>query len=305
MVDFGADNSFNKSVAKIKEHYGIEVPTSSVQVATITHAKAIKKINDSAIQQSNTRKAKQKINDRSGISYIISETDGSMVPIVETAKSGKDKRKNKIVQYREARVTLAYAQGSVTPTISGTMADIDTVGKHIKHCVYEAGFGNNSHVHAVGDGALWIASQIEKQFATKATYLVDFYYVSEYLANAAIECKPDDNLAWLHDQQNKLKTGNSATVLQNLYDNMPTHGKTAISSCYNYLKNRENQLHYDLTLQKQLPIGSGEIESAHRYIVQNRIKITGAWWLFENADAMLNLSTMRHNNQWDNYWANL
>jgi hypothetical protein len=27
-----------------------------------------------------------------------------------------------------------------------------------------------------------------------------------------------------------------------------------------------------------LPIGSGEIESAHRYVFQTRLKIAGGWW---------------------------
>jgi hypothetical protein len=31
-----------------------------------------------------------------------------------------------------------------------------------------------------------------------------------------------------------------------------------------------------------LPIGSGEIESGHRYVFQNRLKISGAWWKMEN-----------------------
>lgn len=53
-----------------------------------------------------------------------------------------------------------------------------------------------------------------------------------------------------------------------------------------------------------LPIGSGEIESGYRYIIQNMIKITGAWWLEDNAESMANLSAHRANKNWDQYWKN-
>ena len=39
---------------------------------------------------------------------------------------------------------------------------------------------------------------------------------------------------------------------------------------------RRNQLNYRDALAKDLPIGSGEIESAHRYIAQQRLKRPGA-----------------------------
>ena len=65
---------------------------------------------------------------------------------------------------------------------------------------------------------------------------------------------------------------------------------------------RTHQLHYDEAIKNYLPIGSGEIESAHRYIIQNRVKITGAWWLIDNAESMINLNIHGVNNNWEDYW---
>jgi hypothetical protein len=53
-----------------------------------------------------------------------------------------------------------------------------------------------------------------------------------------------------------------------------------------------------------LPIGSGEIESAHRYIVQERIKRPGAWWKPENANNTVALRMASANDTWDRYWNN-
>lgn len=40
-----------------------------------------------------------------------------------------------------------------------------------------------------------------------------------------------------------------------------------VTACDRYLRNRLDQLDYQGALQQGLPIGSGEIESAHRYII--------------------------------------
>jgi len=227
-----------------------------------------------------------------------------MTPIVEPKKSGPDRRKGKKVMYREVRLTLAHENGSNSPVFSATFDDIDTVGKHIRYCIDKAGCGSNSHIHAIGDGALWISDQVDKQFGAQASYLIDFYHASEYLAAAAHECAKDRPQKWLHAQQLLLKCGHYKTVLDNLKDYAMANEGSATEKGYNYLKKRTHQLHYDQAIKNDLPIGSGEIESAHRYIIQNRIKIAGAWWLIDNAESMVHLSVNRANNNWDNYWIN-
>jgi hypothetical protein len=41
-----------------------------------------------------------------------------------------------------------------------------------------------------------------------------------------------------------------------------------VRSAYRYIHNRLNQLDYKGAIADELPIGSGEIESAHRYVIQ-------------------------------------
>ena len=76
-----------------------------------------------------------------------------------------------------------------------------------------------------------------------------------------------------------------------------------VRRCHRYLSHRTQQLNYQHALANELPIGSGEIESAHRYIVQARLKRPGAWWRAANAEHMLALRLNRANRQWHDYWA--
>ena len=169
MTDFGAEVSFGKAADKIKEHYGIVVPVAGVRKTTLKHACIIKDEIRKEVIKSNKRESIRKMSQREGSAFIVSETDGSMVPIVETQKLSKDKRKHKEVMYREARLTLAYAQGQSTPILAATFSNTDVVGKHMRHCVYQAGGGSNSQIHAVGDGAFWIATQVDKQLTLRKT----------------------------------------------------------------------------------------------------------------------------------------
>jgi hypothetical protein len=54
-----------------------------------------------------------------------------------------------------------------------------------------------------------------------------------------------------------------------------------------------------------LPIGSGEIESGHRYVFQKRLKIAGGWWEQENLKKMIALRVVRVNRGWEDYWSNV
>lgn len=51
-----------------------------------------------------------------------------------------------------------------------------------------------------------------------------------------------------------------------------------------------------------LPISSGEVESAHRYIPQKRLKIPGATWHLDTVNPMLALRIIRANGWWDDLY---
>ena len=84
----------------------------------------------------------------------------------------------------------------------------------------------------------------------------------------------------------------------------PASGEAPVQACYRYISNRPGQFDYRSALEAGLPIGSGEVESGHRYVIQDRLKIAGAWWKQDNAEKMLALRVVRANNDWEAYWQN-
>lgn len=279
------------------EHYGFELSPEVIRKITLSRAESM---SEELLCPNTTKQSKQ----------LLAESDGSMVPIVETQslEGESDRRKVRNLSWRECRLCFAREIDSLNAFFQATIGSSELVCDLWKSCAVAAGFTDDTAVHCIGDGALWVREQAELAFGTQADYLVDFYHLSEYLAAAAPifnESNPND---WRHIQQKRLKEGNLYLVLQELGNHLypikvseETESK-AVRDCYRYLTNRLDQLDYLGAILEGLPIGSGEIESSHRMVVQKRLKKPGGWWKLENAEAMLNLLSLRANNRWEAYW---
>ena len=301
ITDFAADQPFAQARSKLREHYGFEIGESTIQRITFGHAQTLFEAAQAAEDFPETPSLHKD---------IIAETDGGMIPVVEPDASQKDKRKGKKLLWREAKISLAHAKGSVTPIYAATIeGGVDEAGRQLLACAVRAGFGTKSHVHAVGDGAPWIVGQMERQFGAQGSYLIDFYHVCEYLSDAAktVAPGPAAQEAWTEAQKDALKTGHLANTLQALAGHLESpevaDDQAPARLCHRYLSERRTQLNYRDALANDLPIGSGEIESAHRYIAQQRLKRPGAWWRVNHAEYMLALRVNRRNGDWEAYWA--
>jgi hypothetical protein len=290
LTDFGSDVPFAKVPAKMKEHYGIAVPNSSARTATLKHA---------AMCGLQLLPPLPPVKE----AVLIGEVDGSMVPIVDYPdRQAKDRRKKKTVMWKEAKLCLTRAPDKITPTIAVTLGDAQACGELWRRVAEASGFGKITRLHGLGDGASWIAHQMEIQFGAQACYMIDFYHVCEYLTPVAAQLG-EAGKAWMEGQKKCLLASQSQRVLNALKPLAAANDPdSSATTCLRYLTARIDQLDYARAIAQDLPIGSGEVESAHRYIIQKRLKLPGAWWLSSNAQDILNLRCMRHNKGWCNYW---
>ena len=303
IVDFAADAPFAVVQLKLREHYGFAIGESTIQRIALGHARAM---------FASDRRSREFPQTPGLHPQIIAQMDGGMVPVMEPDAAQKDKRKGKKLSWREAKIALAHAKGSCTPVYGGGIeGGVEAAGRQLFACAMRAGFGTASRVHAVGDGAPWIVGQIDEMFGTQGTYLIDFYHVCEYLSAAAKTVAPGAGTgkAWMEAQKDALKTGRVDDVLAALLPHREAPGvsddQAPVRLCHRYLDTRKDQLKYREALAEGLPIGSGEIESAHRYVVQKRLKLPGAWWRVEHAEHMIALRINRLNGDWGAYWNTL
>ena len=275
----------------------------SVQRAKITQDHAAKVLRE---HQNKTQIPRER-----QVEQLIVEMDGSMIPIVQTqslsAENQKiDRRKTRRVSWREARLCLAREKDSSQPILGVTLGSVDAAGEELADIAIRAGMGNGTSIHGVGDGASWIANQVNRIFATQGNYLIDFSHLCDYLAAASTKCAPGNPQSWMKQQKQRFKRNQVQTVLRTLKphleaENIPDE-RSPVRACYRYLTNRPGQFNYQGAIKNDLPIGSGEIESSHRYVIQERLKLSGYWWKPEKAMTMLALRVLRANGDWDSYW---
>jgi hypothetical protein len=226
------------------------------------------------------------------------EMDGSMIPIVTTEAMSLeeevvDRRITRQIEWQEARLVFARTPEQVYPVFGATLGSTNAAGEQLVASAIRAGVGQQTYVHGVGDGAPWITDQIAQRFGEAGRYVLDFYHLCDYLADASAVCAPENPKAWLEQQKRRLKHNFVAAVLKALRPYLEANSvpdqSAPVRSAHRYIDNRLDQLDYKGAIADELPVGSGEIESAHRYVIQQRLKRSGCWWKVEHAWAMLGL----------------
>lgn len=289
VVDFGAEHSFAKGADRIREHYGINVPVEAMRQHTLRHGRSIQQL-----------MAKPAVSAKT----LIVQMDGTMIPVMEPGQ-GSDGRKGKQLLWREARLCLARSSDKAQALYGSTLGNAETAAWVWREVALKAGLDQQTYVHGLGDGAPWIVDKFRDNFAEQGSYLLDFYHVSQYLAQAATKIvRTNKQREWTRRQQGRLLNNQSGKVLRSLQPHieMPGTEEAPVSAAHRYLSERQDCLDYLSARAADLPIGSGEIESGHRHVIQKRLKLAGAWWKPTNAQAMLNLRTARANNQWSHHW---
>lgn len=95
-------------------------------------------------------------------------------------------------------------------------------------------------------------------------------------------------------------------VLERLRALQSTAENDRLRRLINFLDAYSDAIAFGEFLAKGWPTGSGKVESAHRHLVQERLKLAGACWRVENTNPMMALRIIKTNGWWDEYcqWRN-
>lgn len=296
LCDFGFEHSFAQAALRVREHYGFEINKSAVARQSVRHACAIREMQDNR-GPVGALPAK-------GADVLSVQSDGTMLRVATCGKDRKGKRLRK-VEYREVRLCAAKRKGSATIAYEAGLRDVTGTGRLMGLVAKAGGWGLNSHVHAVGDGAEWIRLQVRSVFGEKSRYLIDLFHLCEYLAEAGETCSKTPQ-RWLKEQKDRLICGHAQKVMKTLKKHLEaetmSEEQAPVRCAYRYMSNREGCFFYDLAIEQELEIGSGMIEGGHKQVLQARLKLPGASWGEDTLDAFAQARAFRANGLWDSYW---
>lgn len=163
--------------------------------------------------------------------------------------------------------------------------------------------GNRDQLRRIQRAARTVGGEI--------TIVLDIVHVLEYLWRAAYAFHAEGTSeaeAWVEHQLQRLLQGRSGgEIAKSLRLMAKTHQLDATAAkpvvkAASYLVKNTRWLHYDRALADGLPIATGVIEGACRYLVQDRLGRTGARWSLTGAEAILRLRALRTSGDFDDYW---
>jgi hypothetical protein len=152
-----------------------------------------------------------------------------------------------------------------------------------------------------------------KRLGVKITIIADLIHVIEYIWAAARALFGESNAKaekWVADRLLALLCGRTGGEVAKSIRWWQARTKltdsaiAAIDKTCAYIadRTRTRMLRYSEALQDGLPIATGVIEGACRYLVKDRMDRTGARWSLTGAEAVLRLRALRASKDFDAYW---
>lgn len=224
--------------------------------------------------------------------YDIERHERTVDQIVEGGKTEKPpKPENKRVW-----ASIAKEQGEVISAMLDEVQRRDPVKARELVILVDGGVSQLETIHA----------ELRKRNLA-ATIVLDIIHVLEYLWHAAYcfhAAGTEEAEDWVKRYLRMILEGKASLVAAAMRRSATRQKLTkrkAVDKCAGYLLNNADFMQYEYFLSRRMPIATGVIEGACRYVVKDRMDITGARWGLDGAEAVLKLRSIRASGDWEAY----
>jgi hypothetical protein len=251
---------------------------------------------------------------------LIIAADGVTVPFRPYPKTLKEK-----IVWREVKVALFARLGNhQTKTgetrtqlyqrrLVASLGDIDHLKPRLQLEALRQGMTTASQVVWISDGARGFWRLYRECFTPiGAVGILDFYHATQHLWQVA-SVYQDGNPArtpqqWFASLRHRLRYGFGKGIIKELdwlskSKNTSEATKPILRQVRDYLKLHLDHIQYRSFKQMGLPIGSGMVESACKWMIQQRFKGTGMRWSENGFNHLLHLRLSWTNQQFDSLFS--
>jgi hypothetical protein len=169
------------------------------------------------------------------------------------------------------------------------------------------GIMHASQVVWLSDGARGLWRLFEERFTAYARGVLDFYHAVQQLwksAAAWLDGRTTQARRWFGWARHRLRHGNPDGVLADLADaleveGLPDTARDTLRTVYMYLERHREHIDYAAYKALGLPLGSGMVESACKWLIQQRFKGVGMRWSEDGFNHLLHLRLAWVNGRFD------
>ena len=230
--------------------------------------------------------------------------DGVMVPFRPTAGQAAGK-----TRWREIKVgVLARLGRHHTRTgrvvvklchrrLVAVLGDIEALKPRLWLEALRQGITQAPKVVWLSDGGRGLWCLFDELFSHYATGVLDFYHAVQNLwkgAAAWLDGRTTQARRWFAWARHRLRHGRPAGVLADLaealdVEGLPNTARDTLTTLYAYLDRHREHIDYAKYKDLGLPIGSGMVESACKWLIQQRFKGVGMRWSEAGFNHLLHL----------------
>lgn len=270
------------------------------------------------------------------VQYFL--TDGGQTPLLEkidkkSVKKSENSDKASIKpneigpknekKYREAKIGLFFSSKDILKINTKNNTErteiknkrfvislhhgLEHFEKAVKKASLILGASQARTIVFLSDGAEWCKTIHKKVFPT-AVRILDWYHAMEHLWGDAKkffgESAKAEFTMWAKPLEKLLWNGEINLVLDMIMDTIKSTDKNTdpLFNLYHYFNGNKEAMKYKEFRENGYFIGSGSIESAIKYIMTTRFKMTGCHWRRDNAEALMWLRAKYFEDRWDEFW---
>lgn len=165
-------------------------------------------------------------------------------------------------------------------------------------------------VECIADGAEWIWDRTERLTrlaeipAAKLVEVLDFYHASQYLYETVEKCRemPKAQRQALYERLRhalRHEANGIEVVMDALRALATTRRGKVLKRALGYCETHAHRMRYATLEAHKLPIGSGQVESAVRRVINLRFKAPGSFWTEARVSGLMHLRAAFKSGRWD------
>jgi len=155
----------------------------------------------------------------------------------------------------------------------------------------------------------WVKRAAE-EFGVAVTLGLDLIHALQYLWKAGMAFHAEGTPAlenWVLDRLQRVLDGKVSDVVAGMTRSATLQGLTKeqrkpVDCCALYFLRRKYMMRYDELLAIGAPVATGVIEGGCKYLINDRLDVTGARWSLLGAEAVLCIRALVTSGDFDEYW---
>ena len=309
LSDFGSESSYAEAEQRFEEHYGFNIGRTSI--LRVTNA-----VGEDAEAYLDERLEVSSVTEESGarpVEQLLAELDGCLIRTGEymsamrAGLAGQEEYEPddlvRVDEWKEVRVGLVRRPGEVSKKYVSRLGDYDEICEQLHALAMLQGWTPETMVISPGDGGNGLKEALEDQFPD-IQFILDYPHLKTHFYKTAEAIGIDEELReqWVDDFLDAIWEGELEEVLDRLRELHEQTDHKRVDRLIRHLERFSDNVNYGKYEKKDWPISSGEVESAHKYLPQDRLKLPGACWREDSINPMLAIRVIKKNGWWDDFW---